>query len=85
MQPLDNPFGTRLSPVLRYVPLPMSRVGHLKIGAQSHQAAARIAPSTIPAAGVRVFYDTSGTTVEVLAIAPKSEAEPWLAQFGNSE
>jgi mRNA-degrading endonuclease RelE of RelBE toxin-antitoxin system len=31
---------------------------------------------------VRVFYDVSGSTVEVLAI-PKSEAEPWLAQFGS--
>jgi mRNA interferase RelE/StbE len=34
---------------------------------------------------VRVFYDVSGTTVEVLAIVPKSEAESWLAQFGNPE
>jgi hypothetical protein len=33
----------------------------------------------------RVFYDVSGTTVEVLAIVAKSEAEPWLAQFGNPE
>src|SRR3989442_8449859 len=32
---------------------------------------------------VRVFYDVSGSTVEVLAIVPKSEAEPWLAQFGS--
>ena len=32
---------------------------------------------------VQVFYDVSGTTVEVLAIAAKSEAESWLAQFGN--
>lgn len=32
---------------------------------------------------VRVFYDVSGSTVEVLAIAPKSEAESWLAQFGS--
>ncbi|WP_108512589.1 type II toxin-antitoxin system RelE/ParE family toxin [Bradyrhizobium algeriense] len=32
---------------------------------------------------VRVFYDVSGTTVEVLAIVAKSEAELWLAQFGN--
>jgi mRNA interferase RelE/StbE len=32
---------------------------------------------------VRVFYDVSGTTVEVLAIVAKSEAESWLAQFGN--
>jgi mRNA interferase RelE/StbE len=34
---------------------------------------------------VRVFYDVSGTTVEVLAIVAKSEAESWLAQFGNQE
>jgi mRNA interferase RelE/StbE len=32
---------------------------------------------------VRVFYDVSGTAVEVLAIVAKSEAESWLAQFGN--
>jgi mRNA interferase RelE/StbE len=34
---------------------------------------------------VRVFYDVTGTTVEVLAIVSKSEAESWLAQFGNPE
>jgi|SRR5215471_13184139 len=34
---------------------------------------------------VRVFYDISGTSVEVLAIVRKSEAESWLAQFGNPE
>jgi mRNA interferase RelE/StbE len=34
---------------------------------------------------VRVFYDVSGATVEVLAIVAKSEAESWLAQFGNRE
>jgi len=32
---------------------------------------------------VRVFYDVSGSTVEVLAIVPKPEAEAWLAQFGS--
>jgi len=36
-------------------------------------------------ADVRVFYDISGTTVEVLAIVAKSEAESWLAQFANPE
>jgi mRNA-degrading endonuclease RelE of RelBE toxin-antitoxin system len=30
---------------------------------------------------VRVFYDVSGSTVEVLAIVAKSEADKWLAQF----
>jgi len=34
---------------------------------------------------VRVFYDVSGMTVEVLAIVSKSEAGSWLAQFGNPE
>jgi len=32
---------------------------------------------------VRVFYDVSGSTVEVLAIVAKPEAESWLAQFGK--
>ncbi len=34
---------------------------------------------------VRVFYDVSATTVEVLAIVPKSEAASWLNQFGSRE
>ena len=34
---------------------------------------------------VRVFYDVSGTTVEVLAIVTKSEAESWLARFADLE
>jgi len=32
---------------------------------------------------VRVFYDVSGSTVEVLAIVLKPEAESWLARFGS--
>jgi mRNA interferase RelE/StbE len=32
---------------------------------------------------VRVFYDVSGSTVEVLAIVPKSEAGSWLARLGS--
>jgi len=32
---------------------------------------------------VRVFYDVAGSTVEVLAIVAKSEAQSWLAQFGS--
>jgi mRNA interferase RelE/StbE len=31
----------------------------------------------------RVFYDVSGSTVEILAIVTKSEAEAWLGQFGR--
>ena len=32
---------------------------------------------------VRVFYDVTNSTVEVLAIVTKSEAEAWLARFGS--
>jgi mRNA interferase RelE/StbE len=32
---------------------------------------------------VRVFYDVSGSAVEVLAIVSKPEAQSWLARFGN--
>ncbi len=32
---------------------------------------------------VRVFYDVSGSTVEVSAIVAKSEAQSWLARFGK--
>jgi mRNA-degrading endonuclease RelE of RelBE toxin-antitoxin system len=32
---------------------------------------------------VRVFYDVTETTVEVLAIVAKLEAESWLAQFAK--
>jgi mRNA interferase RelE/StbE len=32
---------------------------------------------------VRVFYDVSGDTVEVLAIVNKSEADAWLKQFAD--
>ena len=34
---------------------------------------------------IRVFYDITGTSVDVLAIVQKSEAEKWLAQFGKPE
>ena len=34
---------------------------------------------------VRVFYDVSGSTVEILAIVAKSESQAWLAQFGSPE
>jgi mRNA-degrading endonuclease RelE of RelBE toxin-antitoxin system len=32
---------------------------------------------------IRVFYDVSDSTVEILAIVTKSETESWLAQFGS--
>ena len=34
---------------------------------------------------VRVFYDITGSTVEVLAVVVKSEAQSWLAQFRNPD
>jgi mRNA interferase RelE/StbE len=34
---------------------------------------------------VRIFYDIVGSTVEILAIVAKSEAERWLRQFGEPE
>jgi mRNA interferase RelE/StbE len=36
-------------------------------------------------AEVRIFYDVTETTVEILAIVTKSEAQSWLAVFGNPE
>src|SRR5215471_13946918 len=32
---------------------------------------------------VRVFYDVSRSSVEILAIVEKSEAEVWLTKFGS--
>jgi len=34
---------------------------------------------------IRVFYDVTDKTVEVLGIVAKSEADSWLIQFGNRE
>ena len=33
---------------------------------------------------VRVYYDVRGSTVEVLAVVPKSEAAEWLKREGRS-
>lgn len=32
---------------------------------------------------VRIFYDVTGSTVEVLGIVAKMEADKWLSQFAN--
>jgi mRNA interferase RelE/StbE len=34
---------------------------------------------------IRIFYDVSGPTVQVLAIVVKSEVDSWLAQFGKPQ
>lgn len=34
---------------------------------------------------IRVFYDVTEDTVEVLAIVPKPEANEWLERYGESD
>ena len=34
---------------------------------------------------IRVFYDVTDTTVEVLAVVAKAEVDSWLRQFGSPE
>jgi mRNA-degrading endonuclease RelE of RelBE toxin-antitoxin system len=34
---------------------------------------------------IRVFYDVRGTTVEVLAVVPKNEADAWLRKVGEQK
>jgi mRNA interferase RelE/StbE len=62
---------------LRYEPrkTSRSRIKRLR-GAQYPQYRLRVGE-------VRVFYDVSDSTVNVLAIVAKSEAEAWLAQFAK--
>ena len=34
---------------------------------------------------IRVFYDVTEATVEVLAVVPKPEADQWLERYGESD
>jgi mRNA interferase RelE/StbE len=34
---------------------------------------------------IRIFYDVTGPTVQILAIVAKLEADSWLAQFADPE
>jgi len=34
---------------------------------------------------IRVFYDVTDDAVQILAVVPKSEAEAWLAKYGESD
>jgi mRNA interferase RelE/StbE len=34
---------------------------------------------------IRVFYDVTGSTVEILAMVDKAEAATWLKEFGSPE
>jgi mRNA interferase RelE/StbE len=77
--PLRATVRTALETHLRHAPekTSRSRIKRLR-GLRRPQFRLRVGD-------VRVFYDVSGTTVEVLAIVSKSEAESWLAQFANPE
>jgi hypothetical protein len=45
----------------------------------------RPSPLMVSPGVISVFYDVSGSTVEILAVVVKSESDSWLAQFGNPE
>jgi mRNA interferase RelE/StbE len=70
---------TALETYLRHEPekLSRSRIKRLR-GLRQPQYRLRVGE-------VRIFYDVTGTTVQVLAIVTKLEADSWLAQFGNPE
>jgi mRNA interferase RelE/StbE len=53
-----------------------SRIKHLR-GLSRPQYRLRVG-------GMRIFYDVTGNTVEVLAIVSKDEAEEWLKKAGES-
>lgn len=53
-----------------------SRIKHLR-GLSRPQYRLRVG-------GMRIFYDVTGNTVEVLAIVSKDEAEGWLKKAGES-
>jgi mRNA interferase RelE/StbE len=68
---------TELERHLRHEPRKLSRSRFKRLRGLAHpQYRLRIGD-------VRVFYDVTGTTVEILAIVTKSEAESWLTQFGS--
>ena len=70
---------TALETHLRHEPEKMSRSRIKRLrGLRQPQYRLRIGE-------VRIFYDVTGTTVQVLAIVTKLEADSWLAQFGNPE
>ena len=68
---------TALEPHLRHDPrkVSRSRIKRLR-GLRKPQYRLRVGE-------VRIFYDVTETTVEVLAIVTKLEADSWLAQFAK--
>lgn len=70
---------TALETHLRHQPVKVSRSRIKRLrGLRQPQYRLRIGE-------IRIFYDVTGTTVQVLAIVTKLEADSWLAQFGNPE
>jgi mRNA-degrading endonuclease RelE of RelBE toxin-antitoxin system len=62
---------------LRHQPTRMSKSGIKRLrGASRPQYRLRVGD-------VRVFYDVTGSTVEVLAIIEKARAEAWLKKAGG--
>jgi mRNA interferase RelE/StbE len=70
---------TALEPHLRHEPrkVSRSRIKRLR-GLRQPQYRLRVGE-------IRIFHDVTGTTVQVLAIVTKLEADSWLAQFENPE
>ena len=70
---------TALETHLRHEPkkLSRSRIKRLR-GLRQPQYRLRVG-------AIRIFYDVTGTMVQILAIVTKSEADSWLAQFANPE
>jgi mRNA interferase RelE/StbE len=68
---------SRLEAHLRHEPrkLSRSRIKRLR-GLRKPQYRLRVGD-------VRIFYDVTETTVEILAIVAKLEADSWLAQFAK--
>jgi mRNA interferase RelE/StbE len=70
---------TALETPLRHQPVKVSRSRIKRLrGLRQPQYRLRVGE-------IRIFYDVTGTTVQVLAIVTKLEADSWLAQFGNPE
>ncbi len=74
-------YPARLSSTLGYAPGAIRRVSR----SDDHRAA--LSPNrwaaTVITTYVRVFYDVTEKTVEVLAIVPKDEADEWLEKAGE--
>src|SRR5437588_12137172 len=64
---------------LRYEPRKVSRSRIKRLRGLRHPQ------YRLPLGAIRVLYDVSASTVEILAIVAKAGAESWLAAFGTTE